>query len=388
MKILHLIPSLSPLRGGPSEAALGMCRALLAEGVEVEIATTDDNGPGHLDVAIGDLNIYEGVPVRFFPRKDYPWRRFTEYQSSPELMAWLKGAIDSYDLLHFHAIFSAIPSGGMALARKAGKPYIARPLGQLCRWSMEQSRMTKCAYMNFGERKKLESAAMLHFTSEMEKRESAAWIRWRDAMVLPHGIEELHPDCVAGAALREGLGIPETAAVGLFLGRIHHKKRLDLLLEIWRSFPQSHHLIVAGEMDPTTKPGIDALMQNHPNRPQIHFLGNLDQTGKEAAWAAADLFLLPSESENFGIAVLEAMAAGLPLILSPHQPLAKVVEEEGLGQVCPLGTQNWLESVRQMFEDPQALVAMGKRARECARREYSWPAQARRLIDIYRTLIE
>jgi len=107
MRVLHLIPSISPRRGGPSQAVLAMTSALRHQGVEASILTTNDDGPDHLSgFPLGRWHEHAGVPVLAFARWSPPLRVLREFAVSPALVSWLRSHLADYDLLHVHALFS------------------------------------------------------------------------------------------------------------------------------------------------------------------------------------------------------------------------------------------------------------------------------------------
>src|SRR5216683_7337951 len=126
MRVLHVIPSVAPRYGGPSNAVLAMCRALGRKGVDVLIATTDADGEGRLPVEHGRVTSYGGTPAIFFPRQ---WSEAFKY--SHPLAHWLDQHVADFDAVHVHAVFShACLAAGQA-CRRAGVPYVVRPLGTL-----------------------------------------------------------------------------------------------------------------------------------------------------------------------------------------------------------------------------------------------------------------
>ncbi len=170
VKILHVIPSVSPKHGGPSYAIKAFANASKWPGIETLIATTDDDGgPARMDVPLGTIIERDGIRQIFF-RRD-----FLPYKISFSLRRWLDRHVREFDIVHIHALFSFSSFAAARAARKQGVPYIVRPLGVLSRWGIENRRpFLKRFWMRFIELPLLRRAAAMHYTTEAERDEAIA----------------------------------------------------------------------------------------------------------------------------------------------------------------------------------------------------------------------
>lgn len=393
MKVLHLIPSISMLRGGPSAAVLEMVAALRAQGVDVSILTTNDDGPGiDPSLPIGRWCERSGVPVLAFARWSPPLRPLREFAVSPSLNRWLASHLEDYSLLHVHALFSWPSTSAMAQARRAGVPYVLSTIGQLCRWSLQQSIHRKRLLLRMIERRNLEGAAALHFTTEAERLEAADLGLQCPSFLLPLGVQP--PPAPAGAVwpapATGGLRNPHSGTVFLFLSRLHPKKQLDLLFEalalLERRRPEaSWQLQIAGTGEPAYLAFLHHQAAALGLRERCRWLGFLEGEAKWQALRRADWFVLPSASENFGIAAIEALAAGTPPILSPGVAVAEAIAAAQAGQVCASDPPALSQALEVALGGPPP--GMRSAARDLAARDYGWPAIAARLESTYAALI-
>ncbi|MEO1002590.1 MAG: glycosyltransferase [Cyanobacteria bacterium J06638_7] len=385
LRVLHLIPSISPRRGGPSQAVLAMSSALRQKGVDAAILTTDDDGPDRLPIPIGQWHEREGVPVLAFPRWSpaaRPLRPLREFALSPALLRWLRRNVREWELLHVHALFSFPSTAGMAVARRQGVPYVLRTIGQLQRWSLQQSAGRKRLLLRLIERRNLGGAAALHFTSEAEQREAAALGLATPSFVLPLGVE-LPP----GAEPAGVLGPVRF----LFLSRLHPKKQLPVLLEALAELRRRHpgaawQLDVAGEGEPAYVIELQQQAERLAIADRVRWHGFVAGEAKAALLHRADWFVLPSAAENFGIAAAEALAAGVPAILSPGVALAAVVAETGAGLVCEPTPQNLTAALEACLHPPPA--CMRRAARQLAVEHFSWEVIGGQLVDQYSQLVQ
>jgi glycosyltransferase involved in cell wall biosynthesis len=166
MKVLHVIPSISPKLGGPTQVVINLVRALRSEGIDAEIATTNDDEGLLLDVPLSERVEYQGLPVWFFS----PAARIKAFLPSPGFTQWLWENIKNYDILDNHYLFSYLPSCAAIFAQWQQVPYTVRIMGQLTPWALAQSQLKKQVYSTLIERRNLNNAAAIHCTSvgEME----------------------------------------------------------------------------------------------------------------------------------------------------------------------------------------------------------------------------
>jgi glycosyltransferase involved in cell wall biosynthesis len=384
MKILHVIPSVALVRGGPSQAVLEMVASLRSQGVEAEIATTNDNGPELLPVPLGQQVDYCQVPVYFFPRFSPGSAAVREFAFSAALTRWLWQHSGEYDLLHIHAIFSYPSTTAMAIARLQRIPYIVRPLGQLCQWSLQQSRQKKQAYLGLIERANLNGSCALHCTSVQEQQEAAGLGLRSPRVVIPHGLTPPIPVKDARDRLCKWLNLPPEPPMILFLSRLHAKKGLDLLIP---ALGKLKHLpfsfILAGSGSGEYEAEIDQLLLVNGIHDRTYRSGFVQGEMKEVLLQGCDLFALTSHSENFGVVVLEAMAAGLPVVVTPGVALASVVQEYSVGYVPDLTINAIASALNHALTHPEGLQAMGDRARYMIQKQYTWQKTSANLLQLY-----
>lgn len=387
MRVLHLIPSISPRRGGPSQAVLAMTAALRRRGVDAAILTTDDDGSHRLPIPLGRWHRRGGVPVLAFPR----WspgapalRPLREFAVTPPLVCWLRRHLREWHLLHVHALFSFPCTAGMVVARRQRVPYVLRSIGQLQHWSLAQSAGRKRLLMRLIERRNLAGAAALHFTSEAEQREAMALGLATASFVLPLGVE-----------LPLLLDLPaEPRAPGpvrfLFLSRLHPKKQLPLLLHALAALQRRRpgaiwRLDIAGEGEPSYGQELQRLAERLAIAERLTWHGFVTGEAKAALLRQAHWFVLPSAAENFGIAAAEALASGVPVILSPGVALADSVIAAGAGLVCQPTSTALADGLEACLQPPSAAIRSA--ARQLAGQHFSWGAISEQLIDQYSQLV-
>jgi glycosyltransferase involved in cell wall biosynthesis len=357
-----------------------MTRALAAAGLEVHVATTDDNGASRTVLPKTLPVIENGVKYWIFPRQT------SFYLFSLPLTRWLWRHTAEYDVVHIHALFSYASVAAAICARIARVPYVVRPLGTLNQWGMSnrRRRLKKLSFF-WMESRILKSAALVQYTSEQEALEARQLGVHQHQLVIPNPV-----DFTAPAAGRRGefrSTHPELAqkTLILFLSRFDRIKGLDLLLPAFAGVLKHHPeaiLILAGDGAPAFVTELRDLSRRLGIEAAVVWTGFLGGDDKCALFADADLFVLPSYSENFGVAAVEALGAGLPAIVSDQVGIHAEVSAAGAGLVVKCAVAPLEAALLEMLRDPRIRRRMGDNAIRLARR-YSPDAVARQLVEAY-----
>jgi glycosyltransferase involved in cell wall biosynthesis len=376
MKVLHVIPAVAPRYGGPSRAVLELAEALYQRGLTVEVWTTDADGAGRLHVPLEQTLIYQGVPCRFFQRN---WSE--SFKFSHSLRTHIEQCVAEYDLVHIHSIFTYSTFAAAHVCWQFGIPYFISPHGHIEPWSMKQKRGRKWLAWQLVFREVCERAAAIIYTSERERRLTEDTLSLENGIVVPLGISE-YVQASPRAAHRPMI---------LSLSRIHRKKGIDLLVRAFTSLKirgeiPEWNLTIAGDGDPKYLRELKQLAQAFASC--VHWTGWLEGQAKFDIISASDIFALTSHQENFGISVLEAMACGVPALVSEQVGLSSVITQSRSGWVTELNQESICRALLEATRDAMERQARGKAARELVRREFGWPRVAQQTIAAYeRTLL-
>jgi glycosyltransferase involved in cell wall biosynthesis len=386
LRALHVIPALADRYGGPSQAVLGMVQWLRRYNIESEIATTDADGPSRLPVDLGQRVEYRGVPATFFPRQ---WSESWKY--SRPLGRWLGAHAHEFDVVHIHAVFSHASVAAARAAARRGVPYVVRPLGTLDPWSLRQKALKKRVFWQVLGRQMLAGASAVHYTTVAERRLVEDSMRLKRGVVIPIGIAE----SADLAALPAGTGDSTPAWVDgspyvLSLGRLHPKKCTEMLIEAFAALAQlpelsAWKLVVAGDGEPPYRAQLETLASRAaPGR--VVFTGWLTGSAKAATLQRAALLALPSRQENFGVAVVEAMAESVPVLVSEEVNLADEIAESQSGWVVRLDPESLRAGLRTAMGETESRRRRGAAGRRLVAERFTWPQVTRMLADLYASL--
>jgi len=366
--------------GGPPRSILGLCRALMEAGVEIEVFTTTANGPESL-AAAPEGTEYDGVRVRYFP---LAWPR--RYWRASGLAAAIERALPSADLVHVHGLWNMTGSAAVARARSAGRPYVVSPRGMLQPAAMRRHRVLKTAAYWASERAHLSGAAFLHATSHLEQQQIAKY--GRSVVTIANGVAPVAVSADVLEGVRERSRIDAGDEVVLCLGRLHPIKRLDLLAAafdiVHRARPRAR-LVIAGPDEDGYRARVEPLFT--PVAAATRWLGAVDRETVAALFAASRTLVQCSDSESFGMSVAEALAAGLPVVVTNETPWPQVAALE-LGYSVAQEPAAIARGILEILERPADGCAMGARGRAWARETFGWDAIGRSMRDAYQGVLE
>jgi glycosyltransferase involved in cell wall biosynthesis len=383
VKVLHVIPSVAMRDGGPSRAVLEMCRALQKRGVDTLIATTDADGKGRLPVELAKLISYRDVPAMFFPRQ---WTE--SYKYSHPLQQWLDAHVSDFDVVHIHAVFSHSSLAAAAACRNGGVPYIVRPLGTLDPWSLKQKSFRKRLFWHLGVRRMLDGASAIHYTTAPERELAQGSLGLNHGVVIPLGIESASTN---GTMLTEPQGEPcSSRPYILVLSRLHPKKALEFLLPAFLSLVRRDEfkewkLVLAGDGDAEYVQSLRDLVEKEKGNKHVIFAGWLEGNRKEAALRNASLLALTSYQENFGLCVIEALACGVPVVVSSDVNLAGEIAAANAGWITEINARAIEKSLLAAMISESERLKRGKNGKELAS-HFAWPEVTDRLLELYSSI--
>lgn len=394
MKILHVIHSLDPRSGGPSHALRGLVKQQLASGREVCVLATTAQATKPwvplvefqrsmvTDAAFCGARLFMG-PV---------WGRsrlLCRYGYAPACARWLKQQCESKsarpDFVHIHGVYSYLSRISAAIAHRFAIPYALRPAGSLdpTAIGMRSGWGKRLMIWSYLKRQMLNAA----FVQAMASPEADHLKRIApDARIVtvPHGVEipRLLTDADAQPLVDQ---YPQLAGkrIVLFIGRLHPIKQPELLVaalaQLRNEFPNLV-LLMAGP-DGGLLSSLQSAARAAGIAEAVVFPGFLQGPMKRAAFAAADVFALPSRHENFGVAVVEAMAHGVPVLASPHVAASEYVDAAGAGLTVADTVEAIVQGLRSLLSgDLPALSQNGRRFAEC---NLSWHAAEQQLAELY-----
>jgi glycosyltransferase involved in cell wall biosynthesis len=360
-----------------------MARAVAALGHEVAIYTTDRemDAAERLRLATGRL---DGVDLHIFEQQ-FPKVLATSFP----LARALETAISRADIVHLHSLYLFHVWAAARLCRRFGVPYLLRPHGTLDPYLWKRHRARKAVIETLFQNRVLRQATAIHYTAEEEMRLAEPYAQGTRGIVIPNGLDLAEyaqlPPAGQFRALHPEIGDRRFV---LFLSRLNFKKGLDLLVPAFARVARQRpdlHLVIAGP-DDGQRAAAEGWVAAEGMAGRTTFAGLLDHRAKLAAFRDSAMFVLPSYSENFGLAIVEALACGVPVAISDRVNIWREIAEAGAGLVAPPAVDDVARLIDTLAADPVRAAEMGARGKTLVAERYSWGKIARDLETVYRSL--
>jgi glycosyltransferase involved in cell wall biosynthesis len=385
VRVLHVIGTLDPAAGGPPAVVCRLSAAQAAAGDDVAVLCYgDDQGKRQaaLEAAVNRVPGFPAVQVVTLP-PDRGMGRITASHARQALRQWCESkTLES--IVHLHGVWEPLLKAAADVARRHHMPYILTPHGMLDPWALRQRRIKKGLAMALGYRAMIHQADAIHALNATEAQLMAPLRLATPPAVAPNAVflEELPGELQAANPATRPPAV-------LFLGRLHAKKGLDLLAEAFTLVAAQHaaaELVVAGP-DAGAEADFRRAVRRLGLEARVRLPGALHGQAKWQALAAATCFCLPSKQEGFSVAALEALACGVPVVLSEgcHFP---EVAQAGAGLIVPREPEPLADALLRLLNDPTGAAAMGRRGRDLVRQSYTWPVVARQMKAIYQSAFE
>jgi len=377
MKIIHVIGSLAAETGGPAKAVVEMAASVARRGHDVEIYATDF---GDQPVALTSAEA-AGVDVQIFPvQMPRFWKR------SRPLKRALTTAIPQADVVHIHSLYLYHSWAAAEICRRFDVPYIIRPHGTLDPYIYRRRRWRKIFMELLFQNRALRGAMAIHYTTEEECRLGSPYVFGTPGRVVAIGVNfSDYIELPEAGALRTKYPEIGDRQIVLFLGRLNFKKGLDILIPAFAEAVravENLHLVIAGPDDGMEKKA-RAWVAEHRITDKTTFTGMLTGADILGAYRDAAVFVLPSYSENFGIAAVEAMACGVPVLISDKVNIWREVADAGAGHVAPTDAGAFEKLLCEVMNDDDARAAMGKAGVALACERFDWSNIAAELERLY-----
>ena len=380
MNVLHVVAGLEVRHGGPPRVVASLTTALSRVGVSSTVfspAYSSASGVGKdnlVSAPEATIRMFDtGKLARWWPGH------------SPNLKSALQREVGSFDVVHIHEMWHH-PHFAAARACKAlGIPFVVSPHGSLDPWALALGGLKKLIYSRIWQRGLLGRAAAVHALTATESSQFRDYGYTGPVSVIPNGIdieEFQHPASPNDMDER----YPELVGkkVVLFLGRLHQKKGLDVLV---KAFAQLHetdldiHLLVVGP-DDGYEPELRRLIGSLGVIDAVTLTGTLAGNDRLAAMNRADIYALPSYSEGFSVGILEALAVGLPVVISKYCYFPEVASA-GAGIETETDVGQVASALGSLIVDPELASKMGRAGRDLVRSRYSWESVAAAFVKLY-----
>jgi glycosyltransferase involved in cell wall biosynthesis len=366
LKVVHVVPHINEEASGPSYSVPRLCQSIAQTGADVEL------------MCLAAKDEISGVRTSIYTQ----WNVLNRFAISSSMLPAMRQRSATVDIVHNHSLWSMpnVAAGFVVPSRRA--KLVTSPRGTLSPWALKRSKWMKKIMWPL-QRKALFDADLLHATSEQEILDMRALGLSQPIAFIPNGVDI--PARVE--SLRTKMSSHRTL---LFLGRLHPVKGIDLLLDAWRRLQKKHsdwrlQIVGKGELayvNALQKRALDMALQ------RVHFCEPAYGTTKSEIYWNAELFVLPSYSENFGMAVAEALAHGLPAIVTHGAPWHNLQTHD-----CGWWIETSVDALTEALEiamsaNKETLAAKGAHGQQWMRQDFGWHAAGIQMTDAYHWILE
>lgn len=357
MLVDHVVPDIERAAAGPAQSVPAMCNGLVSAGVDITL---------HVLGRVPEANSFK-FSVESYPRCFFPCRAVGR---SPAMARRLKERAQSIDIIHNHSLWMCPNIYPGCAVKGTTCKLVCAPRGTLTSFSLARSAWKKRIMMILGQRSMLNRVDMFHATCEAEVEDIRRLGYSQPVLVLTNGIEM--PD-ISLLGTKPSLSGSEGRTL-VYLSRIHPEKRLDLLLKAWASLEARHpewRLNIYGPLDGEFPLRMKQLA-NDLGLSRVTFMGEVLGDAKFKVLHEADLFILPTHTENFGMAIAEALASGTPAITTKGAPWKDLESNR-----CGWWIDETLDAVYETLDKAmclscEELAEMGECGREWMKRDFDW----------------
>jgi len=378
VKIVHVVRTIDPAAGGLPIVPVRLGAAQVAMGHSAFV------------LAEHDAAFAEAALFRDVPGADGVGRLGVSHAGPAAMLgrgrAWaeLREHLGRVDVVHIHGLWEPLLWATAKTARALGRPYLVAAHGMLDPWSLAQKRWKKRLAMALGWRAILNRAAALHLLNDDERRLVAGLGLTAPTVIIPIGVPLAEIDQGRAAAFAARYPAIGGRPYVLFVSRLHYKKGLDFLAEAFRLVAEKHadvQLVVVGP-DGGARGDFERQVKAAGLTDRVHVLGAIGTSEKWDALAGATCFCLPSRQEGFSQAILEALAARVPVVISEHCHFPEVAEHAA-GTIVPLNAAAIAAALNRVLTEPNTLRAMGAAGRRMVEGRFTWDRVAELSVAAY-----
>ncbi len=368
MRVLHVIRDLDPSSGGPSRSVPQLSRSLHEIGVSSTIITGDWHQTSSFQQPHEQCDEIVTIPMKSSLALSLGSRLRNVLRS-----------VEPFDIVHVHGIWSSIIHAACKYALREKIPYVVSPRGMLEPWALNHKKWKKKIAMFAYQLSDLKRASLIHATSTNEKKTLENFNFRVSVELVPNGTETPWE-----SKDKSDFG---TKTV-LFLSRLHPVKGLELLLNAWSVLkPDGWRCRIVGPGDDLYKEKLARMIVDLGLSGCIELCNGVGDDKKWDLMRSADFFVLPSHSENFGMAVAESLACGVPVITTTRTPWVEIATE-GCGWYVEDNQDSIQFALQQAFStDSSELALMGQRGRELILQKYNWESVAKKMKSVYSSIL-